>query len=132
MNKTQLPARSFEEHYLRLLADSIERTALAELEFHRTLGHRRRAERAERRYEQLNGSPAAASSRARTYGAARVMQVAAVVALLLLAVEVPFFGVRSWWTGAADLLVVAFTFAWFMLDTRRGAGSEPVQTPPAS
>jgi hypothetical protein len=42
--------------------------------------------------------------------------------LVFLVSSLLVVGVRSWWSGGADIALIVLTFAWFLLSTReRGA-----------
>ena len=117
-------ADGFDRHYRELVANALRRSASSELDFHRASGHRLRAWRAARRLRALGGEPGgeAAPGLGRQAGAARV---AAGIALVALLAGVRHFGVHSWWTGAADIALIALTFGWFLIDARRSGDPRP-------
>jgi len=118
------PTESFDLYYRSLILGSARRSVSFESELQRAMGHRLRARRAERRALELRGilgESEPSLARAGAMGRKRVVGAAWLVTLVLLLGALSFFGIRSWPTGLADLVLIALTFAWFLLES----GAEP-------
>lgn len=146
MSDTRPPASSpgaaFRQHYRRLLLSSAARALEREQDRHVQLGHERRARSAERQASELRRLELEAPSPSRTRlddttgallielppassrGLKRVTVLAWLLTLALLCAAALSEGLRSWWTGACDLGLVALTFAWFWVDARDAFGAE--------
>jgi hypothetical protein len=120
--------QSFERYYRGLILGSARHSVTFEWELQRALGHRLRARRAERRARELGGifgeaEPAAAS--AALLGAGRAVALAWLVSVGALLGAAASFGIRSWPSGLADLVLIALSFGWFLLDSSRGRDEQP-------
>lgn len=112
---------SFEDHYRRLIAGSIERSAKTEWQVQRALGHPLRARRAEERVRELAllGIPAGVEPwPARTALGRGLIRFAWLALLGGLLASVAALGVHSLATGAVDVALIVLTFAWFRVETR--------------
>jgi hypothetical protein len=136
------PAAAFREHYRRLLLSSAARALEGEQDRHVQLGHERRARSAERQASELRRLELEAPSAPRTRlddatgtllielappssrGLRRATLSAWLLSLALLCGAALSEGLRSWWTGACDLSLVALTFAWFWVGARDAFGAE--------
>jgi hypothetical protein len=116
-------APSFEAHFRSLVLGSIQHSVAAEFELQQALGHRLRARRAERRASELERAltPTARPTNGLGRTGLRLLTRSVVVGtIVLLACVVRIAGVRSMWTGVADVGLIAVTVAWFLVDSRSG------------
>ncbi len=117
----------FEAHFRTLLAQSLLRAAEAQYAAHRRAGHALRARRAARlvaRIHELQPESGTTAVMPRLgSGLLAATRAAWLACVAVLAWVTLSFGIHSWATGAADLGVVALTFAWFAVswgsDARR-------------
>ena len=118
---------AFDAHYRRLIRRSVVRSSEADQAYHEAMGHRLRARRARRRAFELyalGGEDAPALAR-RPPAIRRATGVAWLSTAAFLTVGLLVFGIRTWWTGAADLALIALTFGWFFLDTTAHEAERP-------
>src|ERR1700722_13898055 len=123
--------QSFEHHYRGLILRSARHSATFEWELQRALGHRLRARLAERRARELGGifgatEPAAASEG--PFGARRAVAFAWLVSVGALLGAAVSFGISSWPSGLAALVLLALGLGWFLLEVGGGA-KEGVRAP---
>jgi hypothetical protein len=121
---------SFEAHYRSLIVGSLQRSVVSETELQRALGHRLRARRAQRTASELEAVFAAGAwNQAVAIGRAlrlkRATRAVWVASILLLVAVVRIAGVRSLWTGAADLALILVTVTWFLVDSRQQLDDPP-------
>jgi hypothetical protein len=108
----------FDVYFRSLVRESLIRSAEAEYVYQRVHRHRFRARRAARVAARARSIPAGRLSAAETaptglafLAVTRILWALAAAGLVCLVVMA---GVRSWATGAADLVVIGLTFAWFV------------------
>ncbi len=114
-----LPERPFEAYFRGLVRGSLLRSAEAEYAYHLQAGHGLRARRAARlvaRARALADEQARAALPPRfgrgLLATTGLVWAAGVAVLVWSGVS---YGLHSWATGVADLVVVGLTFAWFVV-----------------
>jgi len=123
----RLADRPFEAHFQALIRQSLLRSAEAEYAYHRGAGHGLRARRAAGAIDRLKSvqwEPGANVALPRLGPGIRYLtRVVWGGCVVVLALVTARFGIHSWATGAADLGLIAVTFAWFAVswasDVRR-------------
>jgi hypothetical protein len=118
VRELRVPTRTdnrFEAYFHGLIRASLLRSAEADYAHHRNAGHGLRARRAGQALARAQAIPDDTRAAVPRFGpgALALTRIAWVACALLVAGLAVSYGVGSWATGAADLALIALTFALF-------------------